>query len=324
MELPKKPTSARITMTSFPLAADLAVGNPGRATRANFGAVMGAEFSHPMVHGNSADPHDLLRQAKFALDSNRPQEAQRIAERILKSDPRRAQALHILGCALLMQDRAADAIAPLEDAARTLRDPETDTLFAIALRRIGRNEDALSRLKRAIKRRPAFGAAFHEFGYLLFSMERYDEAIEVLSQAHQLLPMMPELSILLGNVFLGCRNFHNAKVYFARALAISPTSSDATYGLGMAHWRLCEYQAATDLFRRYLTRKPNDVSAWLNLGHCLLELGQSDAGYDCFRTAARGEPNRYGYALVSLVNSGRSRFWLKPSAAARFLRGTKS
>jgi tetratricopeptide (TPR) repeat protein len=285
---------------------------------------MGAGFSHPIVLGYSADPHDLLREAKLALDSNRPQAAQRIAQRILKSDPRRAQALHILGCALLMQDRLVDAVAPLEEAARALRDPETDTLFAIALRRIGRNEDALSRLKRATKRRPPFGAAFHELGYLLFSMERYDEAIEVLSRAHQLLPMMPQLSILLGNVFLACRKFQDAKTYFARALNISPDSSDAMYGLGMAHWRLCEYRAAADLFRRHLMHKPDDVSAWLGLGHCLLELGQSDAGYECFRTAARGDPRRYGAALAALVNAGRSRFWLKPSAAQRFLRGAKS
>jgi Flp pilus assembly protein TadD len=285
---------------------------------------MGAGFLHPLVLGHSTDRDGLERQAKLALDANRPQEAQRIAQQILKSDPRRAQALHILGCALLMQDRVADAITPLEDAARALHNPETDTLLAIALRRMGRNTDAFSRLKRAIKRRPPFGAAFHEFGFLLFSMERYSEAIEVLSQGLKLLPMMPELSILLGNVFLGCRNFADAKVSFARALNVAPNSSDAMYGLGTAHWRLCEFQPAADLFRRFLMRKPEDVSAWLNLGHCLLELGQSDAGYDCFRTAARGEPKRYGSALAALVNSGHSRFWLKPSAAARFLRGTKN
>jgi tetratricopeptide (TPR) repeat protein len=135
---------------------------------------------------------------------------------------------------------------------------------------------------------------------------------------------MPELSILLGNVFLRCRNFPNAKICFARALDISPNSLDAMYGLGIAHWRLCEYQAAADLFRRCLMRKPDDVSTWLSLGHCLLELGQRDAGYDCFRTVARGDPRRYGAALAAVVTSGRSRFWLKPSAAERFLRGTKS
>lgn len=277
-----------------------------------------------MVLGYTAEPDDLLQQATFALNSNRPQEAQRIAKQILKTDPRRTRALHILGGALLMQDRAADAIPSLEEAARALRDPETDTLLAIALRRIGRNEDALSRLKRATKRRPPFGPAFHELGFLLLSMEHYKEAIEVLTRGLELLPMMPELAILLGNVFLACRNFPNARVFFARALNISPNSLDAMYGLGLAHWRLCEYQAAADLFRRCLMRNPDDVSTWLSLGHCLLELGQCDAGYDCFRRVARGDSKRYTSALTALVNSGRSRFWLKPSAAERFLRGTKS
>jgi tetratricopeptide (TPR) repeat protein len=285
---------------------------------------MGAGLLHPIALGYGAKPGDLLQQATFALNAHRPQEAERIAQQILKTEPRHAKALHVLGCALLMQDRVADAVAPLEEAARALRDPETDTLLAIALRRIGRNEDAFSRLKRATKRRPPFGAAFHELGYLLFSMERYDEAIEVLSRGHELLPMMPELSILLGNVLLGCRNFHNAKAYFARALNISPNSSDAMYGLATAYWRLCQYQAAADLFRRYLMRNRDDANTWLSLGHCLLELGQCDAGYDCFRTAARGDPKRYGSALAALVNAGRSRFWLKPSAAQRFLRGPKS
>jgi Flp pilus assembly protein TadD len=285
---------------------------------------MGVRVLHPTALGYVAKSGEPLQQATFALNDNRPQEAQRIAQQILKIEPRHAKGLHVLGCALLMQDRAAEAVAPLEEAARASRDPETETLLAIALRRIGRNEDALSRLKRTIKRRPPFGAAFHELGYLLFSMKRHDEAIEVLSRAHELLPMMPQLSILLGDVFLACRNFEGAKTYFTRALNVSFNSSDAMHGLATAHWRLCEYQAAADLFRRCLTHKPDNTSTWLSLGHCLLELGQFDAGYDCFRTAARGDPKCYASALASLINSGRSRFWLKPSAAERFLRGTKS
>src|SRR6516165_5102939 len=147
---------------------------------------------HPMLLGHSTEPGDVLQQARLALNAKRPQDAQRMAQQILKTDPRRAQALHILGGALLMQDRAADAVLSLEDAARALRDPETDTLLAIALRRVGRNEDALSRLKRAIKRRPPYAPAFHELGYLLMSLERYDEAIEALRCGLEIAPMLPE------------------------------------------------------------------------------------------------------------------------------------
>jgi len=107
---------------------------------------------------------------------------------------------------------------------------------------------------------------------------------------------------------------------FARALDISPDSHDALFGMAKAHQELGENEAAVDYFRRYLTDRPNDSGAWLNLGHGLLELGQLEPGYECFRMAARGNAERYGTALTSLAAAARGRFWLKPSAAARFLR----
>lgn len=282
---------------------------------------------HPPLHPrmpSGADRGDALAQAKSALNAQRPQDAQRLAETVLKADPRDAKALHVLGCALLMQGRANDAVVPLESAARSLRDPETDTLLAIALRQGGRPEDALSRLKRATKRQPPYAAAFHELGYLLFFLKRYDDAIEALRRGVEIAPMMPEMSIQLGYVFLRCRNCADAKIAFARALGISPASPDALYGMAKSHHELGENEAAAAYLRRYLAVKPADASAWLRLGHCLLDLGQSDAGFDCFRRAARGDQTHYANALTSLASSSNGRFWLKPSEAARYLRGSKS
>jgi tetratricopeptide (TPR) repeat protein len=263
---------------------------------------------------------DLLQHAASALDGERPHDAERIAGELLKVDPRNAQALHIFGCALLMQDRAQEAIAPLEAAARSSHDAKFDTMLAIALRQANRHEDALSRLKRATKRRPPYGGAFLELGRLHLSMRRYDEAIEAFNRGLEIAPMMPDLSIQLGHAHLQRRNFASAKAAFATALGISPNSHDALLGMASAHFEGGEYRPAADYLRRCLANKPNDSSLWLNLGHCLLALGQRDAGYDCFRTAARGDQTRYGRALGALARAGRGRFWLKPSDAARFLK----
>jgi tetratricopeptide (TPR) repeat protein len=274
--------------------------------------------------GIDAQSGAALQRAMLALDGQRPQDAKRIAEELLKTDPRHARARHVLGCALLMQGRAQDAIAQLETAARELHDPETDTLLAIALRQAGRIDDALSRAKRATKRQPPYAAAFHELGGLLSSLRRYDEAIDSLRRGLEIAPMMPELSIQLGYVLLRRRNFTEAKVAFARALDISPISLDALFGMARAHREAGENEPAVEYFRRYLRIKPDDAGMLLNLGHCLLELGQRDAGYECFRIAAHGDPKRYGKALTALAASAHGRLWLKPSAAARFLRGPKS
>jgi len=266
-----------------------------------------------MTHG------DALGRAMLALNGQRPQDAERIAGAVLEAEPRHAPALLIVARALLMQGRAQEAIGLLDPAARSRRDPEVETQLAMALRQVGRNEDALSRLRRAAKWRPAHAAAFGELGSLLVAMERYDEAIEALRKGLEAVPMAPDLSIQLGYVLLRCRKFSDAKAALGRALGIAPSSANALFGMAKTHQEIGENHAAVEYFRRCLRLRPDDAAAWLGLGHCLLELGERDAGYECFRAAARGDLKRYGNALASLVKSARGRFWLKPSAAARFL-----
>ena len=268
--------------------------------------------------GVKPEHSEPLQRARLALNSDRPQDAERIADEILKLDQCNSAALQVRGCALLMQKRAADAVAPLQAAAQSLRDGESDTLLAMALRQTGQIEGALSRLKRAVKRQPPYAPAYHELGYLHMSLENYDEAIEALRRGLEIAPMMPQLFVQLGEVFLRRRSYGNAKVAFARALEIAPHSTDALFGLAKAHQSLGDAAPAASHYRRCLVLTPEDGACWLNLGHCLLQLGEIEAGYDCFRTAARGDPKRYGKALASLAASGRGKLWLKPSAAARF------
>jgi tetratricopeptide (TPR) repeat protein len=266
----------------------------------------------------------MLARGMLALDNERSEDAEQIAAEVLKVDPHNAHALYILGCALTMQDRALEAIAPLKTAAMGRADPKLDTLLAIALRQAGRHEEAISLLELATGRQPPYATAFLELGYLLALMDRHDQAADVLSRGLEIAPAMPQLSIQLGYAHLFRRDCANAKLAFARTLDISPGSHDALFGMAKAHQELGENEEAVACFRRYLTVRPNDGGALLNLGHCLLELGQSDAGYECFRRAAQGDAPRYGHALVSLASAARGRLWLSPSAAARFLLSSRS
>jgi tetratricopeptide (TPR) repeat protein len=271
----------------------------------------------------TANAGEAVQQAMFALNSKRPDEAERIAGDVLKRDPRHADALHILGCALLMQGRANEAIAPLETAAQVQHNPEIDVQLAAALHNSGRVDDAVSRLKRATKRQPPFVPAFHELGRLLASLQRYDEAIEVFRRALELAPMTMQLSLQLGGVYMQCRQWADAKAAFAQTLNIAPNSPEALFGMGKAHQELGEYRAAAECYRRCLRVKP-DPLIWHNLGRCLLMIGENEEGYDCLRWAVRGDPKRYGGVLGTLVKSPRGRFFLKPSAAARFIREPRS
>lgn len=277
----------------------------------------GPELRGAMTDGASR-VEQALAQAMLALDNRRPDEAERIARAVLQQTPQHHRALYVLGCALLMQGRGEQAVAALQSAARSRHDPEIETTLGIALRRVGRLDDALSRLTRASKRRPPYAPAFYELGCLFVAMDRYAEAIEAFCRGLDVAPMMPELSIQLGYALLRQKRCAEAKTTFARALDIAPRSAEALVGMGEAHRDVGEIEPAAAYFRRALAIRPDDAGIWLALGLSLQELGQVDAARDALRHAARGERKRYDEALNSLVASGHGRFWLKPSAAAQF------
>jgi tetratricopeptide (TPR) repeat protein len=281
-------------------------------------SAMTNRLGHPISRSGANGGDEALQRAMFALNSGRPGEAERIVTDVLKANPRHILALQVMGGALQMQNRIADAIAPLEMAARGNHDPRIETMLGIALRQADRIEDALSCLRRAVKRRPPHGPAFYELGRLLLFVNRNDEAIEAFSSGLEIAPMMPELAFQLGFGLFGRGKYAAAKAAFERALSISPGAAPPLFGLAKVHLAIGENAAAAGYFRRYLASQPNDADAWLHLGYCLLEMGDRDACQECFRTATRGAPQNYGHVLAALVKSGRGQFWLRPSAAARY------
>jgi tetratricopeptide (TPR) repeat protein len=263
---------------------------------------------------------EAVRRAMAAIQSGRPDQAEGVARALLTGHSRHPAALHVLGLALLAQRRPREAIAPLEEAARDRTDPAIETHLAIALRQVGRSADAESWLERATSRRPAFGPAFRELGLLLYSLRRLAEAESVLRRGQEIAPALPEWSVVLGGIFLERGDRAQAKVAFAQALANAPGHPSALFGLGSALMDEGEFAPAAERFRQALARDPSYTQARLNLGLCLLELARWDEAVACLRAAVKAAPSCYGKALRTLVTSGHSRFWLRPSAAARFLR----
>jgi Flp pilus assembly protein TadD len=271
----------------------------------------------PRLAGSSVEAE--LQWATAALNDGRPDEAERFAANVLARIPQHPKALYLLGCALLRQNRAAQAVAPLERAARGLQESPVETQLGIALRQVGRTDDALARLRRATKRRPAHPEAFHELGYLLSSLGHRDEAVTVIEHGIQLAPGVIELPILLGVVHQSRGDRAKAKAAYAQALVIAPDHPGAHYGMGMVMIADADYARAAEHLQRALASNSADVQALLGLGVCLLELGRVDDALGNFRAAVGSDPSSYGTALALVSASGRGRFWLRPSTAAKHL-----
>jgi tetratricopeptide (TPR) repeat protein len=269
--------------------------------------------------GGAASDDQDLRVGWAAIDRRRPDEAQQIARDLLNRQPRHAGALHLLGLALLIQKHPREAVGPLAEAARHTVDPRLETHYALALRDVGRRDDAIAWLKRAISRKPVFPSAFHELGLIFCGMRRYDNAEAVFKQGIELAPGFAELSVELGGVYICRAEPANAKVAFARALALAPDHARALHGCGTAFLFEGEFERAAAQFRQVLAHYPDHLRARLDLAHCLLELGRFNAAVAELRMVLRSAPQYYGSTLKVLASSRRGRLWLRPSMAASFL-----
>jgi predicted Zn-dependent protease len=257
-----------------------------------------------------------LEQAAQALQAGRLDEAERLARGVVKASPANAAAAQLLGQSLLLQGRAADAIAPLQRAARRRQDPVLETLLAHALEETGRTDKAVELLREAATRRPAYPLAFVELGDLLRKLGRFDEALAVLESGLALVPDAAVLRMALGYVHLARHDRAQARALFQAVRDAAPGRYDARVALAQVLALDGDYATAAALYRDALALRPDDAATRIALGKCLLEMGEREAGETAIRTAGT-MPG----AIAALTAVPHGRAFLRPSQAAKFLAG---
>ena len=250
----------------------------------------------------------------------RPDEAERLASEVLKASRGNIPAAQVLGRALLMQNKIAEAIVPLEKAARRSEDPAIETLLASALASAGRSGEAIAQLRLAIARRPPYPPAFAELGGQLSRLGRIEESIAAFEGGLALAPGVTDLLMGLGYLHLKINDRARARALFLQAQATEPRRLDILGALASVMALDGEYAAAADLYRRVLGQRPDDALMHYYLGKCLLELGDRDAGEAELRAAASSGLQAAAGAITALSAAPHGRFFLRPSAVAKFLR----
>jgi tetratricopeptide (TPR) repeat protein len=270
--------------------------------------------ARPAAHASA------LEQADRALRSGRPDEAERLAAQVLKADRANLAAARALGAALILQNRPGEAVAPLQRAARRSGDPAIETLLARALAQTGRRDEALDVLREAQSRRPPWPQAFLELGDQLGAAGRFDEAAAAYEAGLALRPDALVLRVGLGYLCLQRNDRARALNLFQAVSAAAPERFDGLLGMARTLTLEGDYDRAAAYYRRVLELRPDDAASRIELGKCLLELGRREAGEATLRAAAARAPQQAGAAIVALAAAGRGRFFLRPSAAARFMR----
>jgi len=266
---------------------------------------------------------EALERAGLALRMNQPGEAERLASEILKAERSNVMAASLLGQALLAQNRAEEAVSPLEKAARRSGDPSLETLFAIALASSGHDEDALVQLRKTTARRPIFPPAFRELAARLSKRGEIEAAIKVLEECLAQSGNIAELQLDLATLYLGRNARGKARAVLTEALAAAPGRPDIVALLARIMLLDGEYAAAADAYRHVLAVRPDDAATRADFAVCLMEMGEREAGEANLRAATRGRPDMVYRAVGSLAAPAHGRLFLRPSAVVKFLNDDK-
>lgn len=278
------------------------------------------KLTRPSLPAGSGN-HHLLERAALAMRMQRFGEAEQLAAEVLKTSRTDLAAAMILAQALMAQNRAEEAIAPLERAARRSGDGRIETLLGAALGSAGRRAEAVDQLRRTAARRPPFLPAFQELAGQLVKAGQVDEAITVAESGLALAPESIDLQLDLARLHLYRNDRIMARAILLKAREAAAGRPDIFIELGRVLLLDGEYAAAADAYRHALGLRPDDALTRADLAACLLEMGDREAGEANLRSALRGRPQMFGRTMHALAASSHGRFFLRPSALAKFLQG---
>jgi aspartyl/asparaginyl beta-hydroxylase (cupin superfamily) len=137
----------------------------------------------------------MEQQARDLTRAGRAAEAAAVWQRILAADPNHTEALVALATQALARKDAQPALAMLQHAATTAtRDPMVQLYMAIALRQLGRPDEEMAAVTRALAIDPYFYPALLHKGMLLERLGKRRQAARVFRDVLKIMPPAEQAS----------------------------------------------------------------------------------------------------------------------------------
>jgi predicted O-linked N-acetylglucosamine transferase (SPINDLY family) len=209
---------------------------------------------------------ETLNQALALHKSGDLPQAEQYYRKILRVDPRHADALHLLG--VLGQQRGEPSMA-IEYIGKAIAVDNSKAAYhanlAAAHQALGRHLDAENCCRRAIRLEPRYADAHYNLGLALESQGKSDAALAAYTKATELNPAIAEAHLNRGNVLRELGRPDEAENSFRKAIEVRPGYAPAHYNLGNVLHGQNKNDDAIECYRRALSCEPNYLDARFNL-----------------------------------------------------------
>lgn len=254
-----------------------------------------------------------IAQAIYHHEAGNAAKATSICRQILRREPRDPEALMLMGRMAAAAGRPERAAQLFAKVAAAPTGASTRLRLGVALREIGRTEEALAHFEAASRLDPDSPDPHACRGNALKGLGRYDEAVAAHERAITLDPESPAFWSNLGLAYKDWGRPDKAVECLERATALAPRASELHYNLGNGLLAAGRLEAAEASFRAALMREPGHARAIVNLGTAQKEQGRLDEAIATLRSAVAMRPEdadaHWNLALALLMTGDWTHGW---------------
>lgn len=163
--------------------------------------------------------------------------------------------------------------------------------YGMAVGRLGRHDEAIEHLTKALRLWPGFFDAHYNMGVALAAKGRTKEAIVHYREALALKPGTSEVHLNVATAYAKLGRFEEARMHLDSVLVVDPENAAAHVNAGMIHLHLQELPEAIAHLERAVRSDPKSSEAQNNLGLAYELGGRNAEAIAQYKTALRLAPN---------------------------------
>ena len=145
----------------------------------------------------------------------------------------------------------------------------------------GKYEEALALYQKLVKRDSAHGKAWYEIGWCYNELEKYEDGLQAMLKAKQLLGDEPEILFEIGYSYQRTGRPHEAQQQYEKCIALKADFAVAHRQLATIHYEdNRDFAAALKHYKEHIRYSdPVNVSSlsWFRKAYCEVEAGDLDA-----------------------------------------------
>jgi predicted CXXCH cytochrome family protein len=192
---------------------------------------------------------------------------------------------------LIKMGRRSAAARALEIAVKVApKDPAVLNKLAETYRDLGKTDQAIASLQRALNHDPDFAEAFVNLGDVRFGKGDLKAAVEALTNAIRLRPGSATAHNNLANVLQAAGDFAQAEYHFNTSIGLDPENPAVRYNYGRALAAQGMLKQGQAEFEAALRLDPNFAEAATSLGILLAMKGEVEPAIELYRRAIRVQP----------------------------------